>query len=160
MAKATSGWYPEVDVARHAQAKDNGCATVQVGPIICVHLNQYPQTSHAETTTHGAAGTIGSRSDAAAAAADHHQGLHSEVQTYHHQSYRLHCHHSLRCLHRRHQSPHSRHQSHCLHHLHCRPHHRSRCPHHHSRCPHHRSRCHLHLHHLGHPCPCCCGTLH
>ncbi|CAI7809772.1 unnamed protein product [Closterium sp. NIES-53] len=38
MAKATSGWYPEVDVARHAQAKANGCATVQVGPIICVHL--------------------------------------------------------------------------------------------------------------------------
>ncbi|CAI7856800.1 unnamed protein product [Closterium sp. NIES-53] len=38
MAKATFGRYPEVDVARHAQAKANGCAAVQVGPIICVHL--------------------------------------------------------------------------------------------------------------------------
>ncbi|CAI7775959.1 unnamed protein product [Closterium sp. NIES-53] len=38
MAKATSGWYPEVDVARHAQAKANGCAMVQVGPIVCAHL--------------------------------------------------------------------------------------------------------------------------
>ncbi|CAI7857763.1 unnamed protein product, partial [Closterium sp. NIES-53] len=38
LLKATSGWYPEVDVARHAQAKANECATVQVRPIICVHL--------------------------------------------------------------------------------------------------------------------------
>ncbi|CAI7904259.1 unnamed protein product, partial [Closterium sp. NIES-53] len=38
MAKATSAWYPGDDVARHAQTKANGCATVQVGPIICVHL--------------------------------------------------------------------------------------------------------------------------
>ncbi|CAI7780022.1 unnamed protein product, partial [Closterium sp. NIES-53] len=53
-----------------------------------------------------------SRSDAAAAAAGHHQGLHAEVQSYCLQSHRLHCRHSHRCLHRRHQSPHSRHQFH------------------------------------------------
>ncbi|CAI7842264.1 unnamed protein product, partial [Closterium sp. NIES-54] len=68
--------------------------------------------SLAETTTHGAAGATRSRSDAAAAAAGHHQGLHAEVQSYCLQSHRLHCRHSHRCLHRRHQSPHSRHQFH------------------------------------------------
>ncbi|CAI7875197.1 unnamed protein product [Closterium sp. NIES-53] len=38
MAKATSGWHPEVDVARQAQTTADGCATVQVGPIVCAHL--------------------------------------------------------------------------------------------------------------------------
>ncbi|CAI7778387.1 unnamed protein product [Closterium sp. NIES-53] len=38
MAKATSGWYPEVDMAHHPQTIADGCTTVQVGPIICVHL--------------------------------------------------------------------------------------------------------------------------
>ncbi|CAI7742271.1 unnamed protein product [Closterium sp. NIES-53] len=38
MAKATSGWYPEVDVARQAQTTANECTTVQVGPIVCAHL--------------------------------------------------------------------------------------------------------------------------
>ncbi|CAI7755759.1 unnamed protein product [Closterium sp. NIES-53] len=38
MAKATSGWYPEVDVARQGQTTAVGCTTVQVGPIVCAHL--------------------------------------------------------------------------------------------------------------------------
>ncbi|CAI7896780.1 unnamed protein product [Closterium sp. NIES-53] len=38
MAKATSGWYPEVDVARQAQKTADECTTVQVGPIVCAHL--------------------------------------------------------------------------------------------------------------------------
>ncbi|CAI7833073.1 unnamed protein product [Closterium sp. NIES-53] len=38
MAKATSGWYPEVNVARQAQTTADKCTTVQVGPIVCAHL--------------------------------------------------------------------------------------------------------------------------
>ncbi|CAI7901310.1 unnamed protein product [Closterium sp. NIES-53] len=38
MTKVTSGWYPEVDVARQAQKIADGCTTVQVGPIVCAHL--------------------------------------------------------------------------------------------------------------------------
>ncbi|CAI7810540.1 unnamed protein product [Closterium sp. NIES-53] len=112
---------------------------------------------HQRFCTMLAAGATGSRSDAAAAVADQHQGLHAEVQTCHHQSHRLHCRHSLRCLHRRHQSPHCRHQSQRCHHLHCL-HHLHRCPHHRSHCHLHHHRCHLH--HPGHPCPCYCGALH
>ncbi|CAI7793067.1 unnamed protein product [Closterium sp. NIES-53] len=95
--------------------------------------------SHAEPTTHGAAGATGSRSDTAAAAAGHHQGLHAEHQSHRHQSHRRHCRHSHCCLHRRHQQPHPRHHSHPCHHL-------PRCPHHHSRCP------------LHHPCYPCSGV--
>ncbi|CAI7846931.1 unnamed protein product [Closterium sp. NIES-53] len=103
--------------------------------------------THAETT-HEAAGETGSRSDAAVADASHHQNRYAERQSHCHESHRLRCRHSHRCLHHRHLSPHShhhsRHHSHRRHHLHC-------CPLHHSRC---------HLHHPGHPCPCCCGTSH
>ncbi|CAI7882604.1 unnamed protein product [Closterium sp. NIES-53] len=38
MAKATSGWYPEVDVARQALTTADECTTMQVGPIACAHL--------------------------------------------------------------------------------------------------------------------------
>ncbi|CAI7874430.1 unnamed protein product [Closterium sp. NIES-53] len=38
MAKATSGWYPEIDVAHQAQTTADGYTTVQVGPIVCTHL--------------------------------------------------------------------------------------------------------------------------
>ncbi|CAI7865653.1 unnamed protein product [Closterium sp. NIES-54] len=106
--------------------------------------------SHAETTTHKAAGVTGSCSDAAAIAVGHLRNLHAELQSYRHQSHRRHYHHSHRCLHRRHQNPHPCHQSHHRHHLH-RLHYLYCCPHHHSRCP---------LHHPCHPCPCCCGASH
>ncbi|CAI7847483.1 unnamed protein product [Closterium sp. NIES-53] len=119
--------------------------------------SHYPHPSHAEPTTHGAVGATGSRSDAVATVANHHDGLHVEVQTCQHKFHRLHCRHSLRCLHRRHMSPHCRHQSHRRHHLHCL-HHLHRCAHHRSHCHLHHHRCHLH--HLGHPCPCCCGASH
>ncbi|CAI7881839.1 unnamed protein product [Closterium sp. NIES-53] len=117
--------------------------------------SHYPHPPHAEPTTREAAGASESRSDATAAGPDHHQGLHAEVQTDHHWSHRLHCRHSLRCLHRRHQSLHLRHRSHHRHHLH-----RLRLLY---RCPHCHAHCHLHhhrclLHYPGHPCPCCCGA--
>ncbi|CAI7845298.1 unnamed protein product, partial [Closterium sp. NIES-53] len=38
MAKATSGWYLEVDAARQAYTTADGCTTVQVGPVVCAHL--------------------------------------------------------------------------------------------------------------------------
>ncbi|CAI7801919.1 unnamed protein product [Closterium sp. NIES-53] len=118
-------------------------------------MSHYPHLPHAEPTTHGAAGASESRSDAAAAGPDHHHGLHAKVQTDHHYSRRLYCRHSLRCLHRRHQSLHLRHQSHRRHHLH-----RLRLLY---RCPHYHSHCHLHHHRClphypSHPCPCCCGA--
>ncbi|CAI7881446.1 unnamed protein product [Closterium sp. NIES-54] len=93
--------------------------------------SHYPHPPHAEPTTHGAAEASESRSDAAGAGPDHHQGLHAEVQTDHHWSHRLYCRHSLRCLHRCHQSLHLRHRSHRRHHLH-HLHLLYRCPHYHS----------------------------
>ncbi|CAI7768382.1 unnamed protein product [Closterium sp. NIES-53] len=112
--------------------------------------SHYPHPSHAEPTTHGAAGASGSRSDAAAAGPNHHEGLHAKVQTYHHRSHHLHCRHSLRCLHRRHRS-HRRHHLHCLHLLYRWPHYRSHSDLHHHRCL---------LHYPRHPCPRCCGASH
>ncbi|CAI7820535.1 unnamed protein product [Closterium sp. NIES-53] len=103
----------------------------------CEH-EHFPQTPHAEQTTHEAAGAKGSRSDAAAAALGHRQNLPSK-QLYpdcHHSHWR-HYHHPHRCHHRHHQSPHSRHHSHRCHYL-------------------------RYLHHLHscHPCPCCCSASH
>ncbi|CAI7933194.1 unnamed protein product [Closterium sp. NIES-54] len=76
-------------------------------------------------------------------------------QTDHHWSQRLHWRHSLRCLHRRHQSLHLRHRSHRRHHLH-----RLRLLY---RRPHYHSHCHLQHHRCllpypGHPCFCCFGA--
>ncbi|CAI7914829.1 unnamed protein product [Closterium sp. NIES-54] len=42
MAKATLGWYPQVDVARQAQTTADECTTVQVGQIVCAHLRASP----------------------------------------------------------------------------------------------------------------------
>ncbi|CAI7819264.1 unnamed protein product [Closterium sp. NIES-54] len=120
--------------------------------------SHYPQTPHAETTTHEASGVKGFRSDAAAAAAGLLLNLLAELQSYRHHfrccpyrhSHRCLHRHSHRCLHRRHQRPHSLHHSHRCHHLHCR-HHLYCCPHHHPHC---------HCHHFCHPCPCRCSASH
>ncbi|CAI7834400.1 unnamed protein product [Closterium sp. NIES-53] len=119
--------------------------------------DQHPQTSHAQRTTHEAAGPTGSHGNAAATGAGYHQSLHA-VRLHldqHHRCRHLHhhcrcLHHRYRCLHHhhcRHRSPHSRHHPHLhrhtlrlLHRLHRHPH----CP----------------LHHPCPPCPCCCGASH
>ncbi|CAI7798425.1 unnamed protein product [Closterium sp. NIES-53] len=104
--------------------------------------DQHPQTSHAQRTTHEAAGPTGSHGNAAAAGAGYHQSLHAaRLHLDQHHRHR-HLHHRCRCLHhphRRHRSLHSRHHPH----LHRHP-----------------LRLLHHLHHPCPPCPCCCGASH
>ncbi|CAI7731461.1 unnamed protein product [Closterium sp. NIES-54] len=109
-----------------------------------------PQTSHAQRTTHRAAGLTGSHGSAAAASAGCHQSLHAaRVDLDQHRRHR-HLHHRRRCLH---------HRRRCLHHLRHRRHHLHRR--HLLRLPHL-----LHyfprrpLHHPCSPCPCWCGVSH
>ncbi|CAI7729764.1 unnamed protein product [Closterium sp. NIES-53] len=108
--------------------------------------DQLPQTSHAQRTTHKAAGPTGSQGNAAAAGAGYHQRLHAARLHLDQHHRRRHLHHHHRCLHRRcrclhnphcrHRSPHSRHHPHLhchplrlLHRLHRRPHHPLHRPH-------------------------------
>ncbi|CAI7833400.1 unnamed protein product [Closterium sp. NIES-54] len=114
--------------------------------------DQHPQTSHAQRTTHEAAGPTGSHGSAAAAGAGYHQSLHAARLHLDQHHRRRHLHHRCRC--------------HCLHHLHRRP-----------LSSHSRYHPHLHrhplrllhllhrlprrpLHHPCSPCPCCCGVSH
>ncbi|CAI7843808.1 unnamed protein product [Closterium sp. NIES-53] len=118
------------------------------------HRDQQPQTSHAQCTTHKAAGPTGSHRNAAAAGTGYHQSLHAARLHLDQHHRRRHLHHRCRCLHRRcrclhhphrrHQSPHSRHHPH----LHRHP---LRLLHRHPHRP---------LHHPCPPCPCCFGASH
>ncbi|CAI7857515.1 unnamed protein product [Closterium sp. NIES-54] len=105
-------------------------------------LDQHPQTSHVQRTTHEAAEPTGSHENAATAGAGYHQSLHA-ARLHHDQHHRRrHLHHRCRFLHRR---------CRCLHHPHRHP---LRLLHRLHRRPHHP------LHHPCPPCPCCCGASH
>ncbi|CAI7786461.1 unnamed protein product [Closterium sp. NIES-54] len=62
--------------------------------------DQHPQTSHAQRTTHEAAGPTGSHGNAAAAGAGYHQSLHPAWLHLDQHHRRRHLHHRCRCLHR------------------------------------------------------------
>ncbi|CAI7787984.1 unnamed protein product [Closterium sp. NIES-54] len=111
--------------------------------------DQHPQTSHAQRTTHEAAGPTGSNGNAAAAGVGYHQSRHAAQLHFDQHHHRRHLHHRYRCLHHRCRC--LQHLRRCLHHLHRHPlcllhrlHRRPRRP----------------LHHPCSPCPCCCGTSH
>ncbi|CAI7926669.1 unnamed protein product [Closterium sp. NIES-53] len=76
------------------------------------------QTSHAQRTTHEAAGPTGSHGSVAAAGAGCHQSLHAARLHLDQHHCHLHLHHRRRCLHHRRRCLH--HLRHCLHHLHRR----------------------------------------
>ncbi|CAI7736325.1 unnamed protein product [Closterium sp. NIES-53] len=121
------------------------------------HRDQHPQTSHAQRTTHEAAGLTGSYGNAAAADAGYHQSLQAARLHLDQHRRRRHLHQCCRCLHRR---------CRCLHHPHRR--HRSPHSHHHPHLHRHplrllhrlHRRPHRPLHHPCPPCPCCCGASH
>ncbi|CAI7771527.1 unnamed protein product [Closterium sp. NIES-53] len=64
--------------------------------------DQHPQMSHAQRTTHEAAGPTGSHRNAAAAGAGYHQSLHTARLHLDQHHRRRHLHHRCRCLHHLH----------------------------------------------------------